>query len=200
MNAGRGGSFAGKILWVLAAVLLPLIIIGGCMVNRYNHVIGLSEAVDERWAQVENVMQRRFDLVPNLVETVKGSAAHEDRVFTEIASARAAYTGAATRDEKMQASNAFESALSRLLVIREAYPDLKANENFNTLQVQLEGTENRITAERMRYNEAVRNLNTYCRRLFGRMIAGWAGVEKAEYFEAPEEAKTAPKVDFGTAP
>ncbi|MFH0980310.1 MAG: LemA family protein [Planctomycetota bacterium] len=197
MNGRSGGSWAGKVLLILGALLLPIVIVGGCMVSGYNHVVALSEAVDAGWAQVENQLQRRFDLIPNLVETVKGYAAHEKGVFDDIASARAAYTGAGGRAEKVQAANALESALSRLLVIREAYPELKADQNFMNLQVQLEGTENRIAVERKRYNDAVRELNTYRRKFFGRMIAGWAGVGEAEYFKTAEEAKTAPKVDFG---
>ena len=199
MNGRSGGSLAGKVLIVLGILMVPLVIVGGCAISGYNKAITLSEEVDSRWAQVENQLQRRFDLIPNLVETVKGYATHEKDVFANIAEARAAYTGAGSRAEKVKAANAFESALSRLLVIREAYPDLKANQNFMSLQAQLEGTENRVSVERKRYNDAVKNLNGYCRKFFGRMFAGWAGVEKAEYFEAAEEAKPAPKVDFGTA-
>ena len=198
MNGRRGGSFAGKVLMVLGILLLPVIIVGGCAISGYNKAIALSEGVDNRWAQVESQLQRRFDLIPNLVETVKGYAGHEKEVFSNIAEARAAYTGAGSRAEKVKAANAFESALSRLLVIREAYPELKANQNFMSLQAQLEGTENRIAVERKRYNDAVKRLNTYCRKFFGRVFAGWAGVEKAEYFEVAEEAKAVPKVDFGT--
>ncbi|MCK4660970.1 MAG: LemA family protein [Phycisphaerae bacterium] len=198
MSGRKGGSFAVKVLLVLGVLLVPLVIVGGCMVGKYNHVIALSENVDAGWAQVENQLQRRFDLIPNLVETVKGYAAHEKDVFSNIAQARAAYTGAGTRGQKVQAANALESALSRLLVIREAYPQLQANQNFMSLQAQLEGTENRVAVERKRYNDAVKKLNTYCRKFFGRMVANWAGVEKAEYFEVAEEAKTVPKVDFGS--
>lgn len=198
MNGRRGGSFAGKVLVVLGIILLPMFIVGGCAISGYNKAIALSEEVDNKWAQVESQLQRRFDLIPNLVETVKGYASHEKEVFTNIAEARAAYTGAGTRAQKVKAANAFESALSRLLVIREAYPELKANQNFMNLQTQLEGTENRIAVERKRYNDAVKQLNTYCRKFFGRMIAGWAGVEPADYFEVAEEAKAAPKVDFAT--
>ena len=198
MSGRRGGSFAGKVLLVLGILLVPLVIVGGCAISGYNKAIALSEDVDNRWAQVESVLQRRFDLVPNLVETVKGYATHEKEVFSNIAEARAAYTGAGSRAEKIKAATAFESVLSRLLVIREAYPDLKANQNFMSLQAQLEGTENRIAVERKRYNDAVKRLNTYCRKFFGRMFAGWAGVEKAEYFEVAEEAKAVHKVDFGT--
>jgi LemA protein len=200
MNGRTGGSVVGKILMVAGVILLPVVIVGGCMISGYNHAISLSESVTAAWSQVENQLQRRYDLVPNLVETVKGYATHEQEVFGQVAAARAAYTGAGNRAEKVQAANAMESALARLLVIREAYPELKANENFLSLQAQLEGTENRISVERKRYNETVRELNTYCRKFFGRMIAGWAGVKEAEYFKAPEEAKAAPKVDFGKKP
>ncbi|MCP4589587.1 MAG: LemA family protein [bacterium] len=198
MNGRGGGSVAGKVLFVLALLLLPILIVGGCAISGYNKSIALSEGVDARWAQVENQLQRRFDLIPNLVETVKGYATHEKEVFENVAQARAAYTGASSRAEKVKSAGVLESALSRLLVIREAYPQLKANQNFMTLQAQLEGTENRISVERKRYNDAVKLLNTHCRRFFGRMVAGWAGVEPAEYFEVAEAAQAVPKVDFGT--
>lgn len=196
MNGRRSRSWGMKVLIVLGVVLVPLLIVGGCAIRGYDKVITLSEAVDSSWAQVENRLQQRFDLVPNLVATVKGYATHEQQVFANVTEARKAYTGAATRAQKVKAANMFEGALSRLLVIREAYPELKANANFMTLQAQLEGTENRIAVERKRYNDAVRALNTYCRTFVGRMFAGWAGVEPAEYFKAAKEAQTAPKVDF----
>ena len=199
MHGRSGGSFAGKVLVVLGILMLPVLIVGGCGISGYNKAVTKSEAVTAQWGQVENQLQRRFDLIPNLVETVKGYAGHEKEVFSKIAEARAAYTGAAANSpERVKAAGALESALSRLLVIREAYPDLKANQNFMTLQAQLEGTENRLSQERRKYNLAVRDLNTYCKRFFGRMFAGWAGVGPAEYFEVAEEAKAAPQVDFGT--
>jgi LemA protein len=197
MNGRSAGSVVGKLLKILGLVLLPVIIVGGCAISGYNKVVAMSENVNGSWADVETQLQRRYDLVPNLVETVKGYAAHEEGVFTDIARSRAAYTGAATREAKVEAANALESALSRLLVIREQYPDLKANQSFLGLQDELAGTENRVAVARKRYNDAVRELNAYRRKFFGRIVAGWAGVEEAKYFEVAEEAKAAPKVDFG---
>jgi LemA protein len=173
------------------------LLVGGCMVySGYNHAVTLDENVKARWAQVENVLQRRFDLIPNLVETVKGVAAQEKDVFVGIAEARKAYTGAQSVAAKAKAASAYESAISRLLMIRESYPELKSNQAFTSLMDSLEGTENRISVERMNYNEAVRALNTYTRKLFGRFCSSLAGVERAEFFEVSEEAKETPKVDF----
>ncbi len=173
----------------------------GCaLYGGYNKAIRLDEQVKASWAQVENQLQRRFDLVPNLVQTVKGVAAQEKEVFTNIAEARTAYGSAQTRDQKVEAANRFESALSRLLVIQERYPELRSSESFNKLMDSLEGTENRLAVERMRYNEAVRELNSYVRGLFGRIVSGWAGVEKAEFFEVEEAAKQRPDVNFTDQP
>ncbi|MCO6437092.1 MAG: LemA family protein [Phycisphaerae bacterium] len=176
-----------------------LVIVGGCVYSGYNRAVTLEENVKGAWSQVENQLQRRFDLVPNLVETVKGYASHEEKIFTNIAESRQAYFQAKDKGSvsgMAKAATGFESALSRLLVLRESYPDLKANESFNNLMVAIEGSENRLAVERKRYNDAVRQLNTFTRRLLGRFYSSLAGVAPAEYFEAPEEAKTAPKVDF----
>lgn len=191
----RGGALA-VLMAFFGAVLLFALIVGGCAFSGYNKAIRLDEGVDSAWAQVENVLQRRFDLIPNLVETVKGYASHEKEVFTEIAKSRERYFNADKRGEKIQAAAGFERALSRLLVLREQYPELKAQANFQNLMTQLEGSENRIAVERKRYNDAVRQLNSFCRELPGRIYASWAGVEPAEYFEADEAATEAPKVDF----
>jgi len=131
------------------------------------------------------------------VETVKGYAAHEKEIFTEVAESRTKYFQAASQPERVEAANGVERALSRLLMLQEQYPELKAQTNFLALQDELAGSENRIAVERKRYNDGVRELNTFCRSLLGRMFAGWAGVKPAEYFEVPEEAKAVPKVDFG---
>ena len=141
-------------------------------------------------------MRRRYDLIPNLVETVKGYAAHEEEIFKAVAESRTKYFSAGSREEKLDAAAGVERALSRLLLLRETYPELKAQANFLALQDELAGTENRIAVERKRYNDAVRELNTFCRSLLGRIYAGWAGIEPAKYFEAPEEAQAAPRVDF----
>ncbi len=187
------------LLAILAAVFLFALIIGGCAYSGYNKAVRTDEAVNAAWAQVENVLQRRYDLIPNLVETVKGYAEHEEDLFKSIAEARTKYFQAAksgSRGEKVQAASGLEGLLSRLLVLREAYPQLKAQEGFLKLQDELAGTENRIAVERKRYNEAVRTLNTFRRGILGRIYCGWADVEAAEYFEVPEEAKAAPKVEF----
>jgi len=184
------------LLIMLVAIVGAVVIVGGCIYSGYNRAITLDEGVKSAWAQVDNQLQRRFDLVPNLVETVKGIAGHEKEVFTGIAKARESYFQAKSVGQKAKAAGTFESALSRLLVLREAYPQLKANESFLKLHDSLEGTENRLSVERKRYNETVKRLNTFARKLLGRFYTGLAGVEKAEYFEVAEEAKAVPKVDF----
>ncbi len=188
---------AGKILLgIMGVFFLGLLVMGGCAWSGYNKAVVLDEKVDGAWAQVENQLQRRFDLIPNLVETVKGVAGHEEKVFLGIAESRAAYTQAKTVGQKAKAATGLESALSRLLVIRESYPQLQSNQSFMTLMAQLEGSENRLSVERMRYNETVKALNTFRRKLGGQLFAGMAGVEEAEYFEVEEAAKEAPKVNF----
>lgn len=194
-HRSRGGVAAVLIAFFIVLGLFALVI-GGCMVSGYNKAITLSEQVDSSWAQVENQLQRRYDLIPNLVATVKGYAEHEKEIFTDIAKSREKYFQAGGRSEKIKAATGIERALSRLLVLRERYPQLKAQANFRDLQAQLEGTENRIAVERKRYNDAVRVLNTYARGFFGRMFTAWAGVEPATYFETPEAAKEVPQVDF----
>ncbi len=166
------------------------------VINGYNNVIAMDENIKGKWAQVENQLKRRYDLIPNLIETVKGYAAHEEELFKHIADARTKYFQANSVKEKIQASNQLEGVLSRLLLLREAYPNLKANESFLKLQDSLEGTENRIAVERKRYNEAVQLLNTYRRTFFGRFFASLAGVSSAEYYEIPEAEKEVPKVKF----
>lgn len=164
--------------------------------SGYDNVIAMDENVKGKWAQVENQLKRRYDLIPNLVETVKGYASHEKELFENIAEARTKYFQAGSVKGKVAAANQLEGFLSRLLVLRETYPDLKANQSFLKLQDSLEGTENRIAVERKRYNDAVQILNTYVRTLFGRFFATFAGVSSAEYYEIPEAEKEAPKVKF----
>jgi len=156
----------------------------------------MDENVKGSWAQVENQLKRRYDLIPNLVETVKGYAAHEKELFEHIADARTKYFNAGSVKDKINASNQLEGVLSRLLLLNEQYPQLKANESFLKLQDSLEGTENRIAVERKRYNDAVQLLNTYIRTFFGRFFAAFAGVSSAEYYEIPEAEKEVPKVTF----
>lgn len=184
------------LLTVFGVIVVGMLLAGGCVYSGYNHVITLDEAVKSQWAQVENQLQRRFELIPNLVETVKGVAQQEKDIFLGVAEARKAYFQAQSINEKARAASGLEGALSRLLVLRETYPQLKSNESFLKLQDQLEGTENRLAVERKRYNDAVRELNTYIRKLLGRFYASLAGVEPAEYFEIDEAARTPPKVKF----
>ncbi len=193
-------NFTKVLLLMFVSLIIAVVVIGGCAFSGYKKTIGLDESVDAAWAQVENQLQRRFDLVPNLVSTVKGVAAHEKDVFKAIADARAAYSGARGTGQKAAAAGMFESALSRLMVIQERYPELKSNESFLRLQDTLEGTENRLSVERKRFNDTVRALNTYIRAFPGSIYASFAGVEKSAYFEVAEAAKEVPKVDFGSEP
>ena len=174
--------------------------VGGCIYRGYNKAVTLDEEVQSTWAQVENQLQRRYELIPNLVETVKGFAAQEKEIFLGIAKARESYFQAKGPAQKAKAASGFESVLSRLLVLRETYPQLKSDQSFLKLQDSLEGTENRLGVERKRYNDAVKRLNTFSRRLLGRFYTSLAGVERAEYFEITEEARAAPKVSFTEEP
>jgi LemA protein len=190
----KAGTRTGLIaLGIIAIVILAS---AGWVISGYNRVVAMDEDVRTRWAQVDNQLKRRYDLIPNLVETVKGYAAHEKGIFENIAEARTKYFQAKDTKEQIEAAGGLERALSRLLLLREAYPELKANENFLKLQDSLEGTENRISVERKRYNDSVRTLNTYTRTVFGRFFAGLAGVTRAEYYEVPEPEKEVPKVKF----
>ena len=184
------------ILIVLGVVLLLALLVGGKLISGYNTVIAMDENVKGKWAQVENQLKRRYDLIPNLVETVKGYAKHEKELFENIAEARTQYFQAKGIKDKVAGANRLEGVLSRLLLLQERYPDLKANQSFLKLQDSLEGTENRIAVERKRYNDAVQILNTYIRTFFGRFFAAFASVSKAEYYEIPEAEKAVPKVKF----
>jgi LemA protein len=182
----------------IALVVIVLIVLGfgGCAVSRYNGFVQANEDIDAAWAQVQNVLQRRADLIPNLVETVKGYAAHETAIFTAVAEARAKLLAAKTPAETSAANAGLESALGRLLAISEQYPNLKANENFARLQDELAGTENRISVERKRYNDAVRAYNGSIKQFPGSLIAGMFGFAPREYFEAEAGAEQVPKVKF----
>jgi len=164
--------------------------------GTYNSFVTLDESVKASWAQVENQLQRRYDLIPNLVETVKGYATHEKKLFIDVTNARSRVGGAASVPDKIKANNALSGALSRLLVVVERYPDLKANQNFIRLQDELAGTENRIAVERRRYNEAVKTYNIKIRTFPANILAGIYGFSKATFFEVPEAAKAAPEVKF----
>ncbi len=197
MEARRNGVSASRILLIMLAAIVGMVLLaGGCVLNGYNRAITLDEGVKNQWAQVENQLQRRFELIPNLLETVKGVAKQEEKIFLGVANARKAYFQANTVNQKAQAAVGFERALSRLLVLRERYPQLKSNQSFLKLQDQLEGTENRLAVERKRFNDAVTAVNTFVRRLPGRFYAGLAGVEKAEYFQVEEAARETPRVSF----
>ncbi|MEE9591137.1 MAG: LemA family protein [Thermodesulfobacteriota bacterium] len=184
------------ILIIVGIIVFLAIVIIGWGIGNYNRAVGMDERVDSQWAQVENQLKRRYDLIPNLVETVKGYASHEKELFENIARMRTLYFQAKTVGQKIKASQGLEGVLSRLLLLREAYPQLKANESFLKLQDSLEGTENRIAVERKRYNDAVRAINTYRRTVFGRFFAALAGVEAGEYYEPPAAEKELPKVKF----
>jgi LemA protein len=185
-----------NLLVVLGVIALVVVIIGGWVISGYNRVVAMDENVKTAWAQVDNQLQRRYDLIPNLVETVKGYASHEKEVFEHLADARTKYFQAQDVKGKIEASGDLERALSRLLVLQETYPQLKANETFLKMLDSLEGTENRLAVERKRYNDGVRTLNTYIRTVFGGFFANLAGVKQAEYYQIPEAEKAAPKVKF----
>lgn len=183
----------GKILGIIAAVVL---VIGLYLFSSYNGLVSLNESVDNQWAQVESQYQRRFDLIPNLVSSVQGAMKQEKDVFGAIADARTRYAGATTPDQKAAAAGAVESSLGRLLVVMENYPQLQSIGTVQTLMTQLEGTENRISTERMRFNAIVRDYNVKIKRVPGVWFAGMLGFETRNYFESTAGSETAPKVDL----
>jgi len=186
-----------KTVLIIAAVLVVVVLIPySYLKGTYNSLVTMDEGVKAAWAQVENQLQRRYDLIPNLVETVKGYAAHEKEVFVQVTKARSRVAEAGSVEGKIEANNQLTSALSRLLVVVERYPELKANTNFIRLQDELAGTENRIAVERRRYNEAVKNYNTRIRSFPTNLVAGMFGFERAAFYETPKEAQAAPKVKF----
>lgn len=186
------------LLAVLGVILVVVIAAVVWMTGIYNGMVGIDQNVKQSWAQVENQLQRRYDLIPNLVATVKGYATHEEDIFVKVAEARAKLAGAATVGEKIEASKGMEGVLGRLLAIAENYPQLRASENFQSLQDELAGTENRLSVARMRYNEAVQAYNTKAKTVptvfFVRMFGFDA--EKKFFELTKEEAKEAPKVNF----
>ena len=188
--------------FVRATALVTLIVIAagassGCSYNRF---VSEEEAVKAQWAQVDNQLQRRNDLIPNLVETTKGFAQQERDVFQAIADSRAKLAGAQTPEQRIQAANEQSTALARLLVVVENYPQLKSSETFARLMDELAGTENRIAVERMRYNESVQRYNTSRRQFPGNITASVFGFDEYPLYEVPESARVAPKVDFGRPP
>ncbi len=193
--------------WIILGVIVLLIfIIGSRLAGTYNKLVTLQENVNQSWAQVENQYQRRADLIPNLVSTVKGYAAHEKETFEAVTNARAKVGQMQITSEVLNNPQAFQkfqqvqgelsSALTKLMAISERYPDLKANQNFLSLQSQLEGTENRISVERRRFNQTVQGYNTIIRRFPTNLIAGMFNFEKKVYFEAEKGAEKAPEVKF----
>jgi LemA protein len=183
-------------LIVIGVVLLVVLIPYGYLKGTYNSLVRMDEQVKAAWAQVENQLQRRYDLIPNYVETVKGYAKHEKEVLLKVTEARSKVAGAGAISEKIAANNQLSSALARLLVVVERYPDLKANVNFIRLQDELAGTENRISVERRRFNEMVRVYNTEIRSFPTNLVAGIFDFEKATFFEVPKEKQEVPKVKF----
>lgn len=180
--------------WIIVVVIIVILII--ISISAYNKMVSFTMSVDESWAQVENQLQRRYDLIPNLVETAKGYMKFEQETLIAVTKARASVGQAQSIDEKINANNQLEGALSRLLVVFEKYPDLKANENFVTLMAELSGTENRIAVERQRYNQKVKEYNTYIKKFPNVIIASLFGFKEKPYFKAVSEAQEAPKVQF----
>jgi LemA protein len=199
----RGERGAGALVAVvgIGMIAVVLLVVAGFMwyISGYNKAVRLDESVTQAWADVDAQLQRRFDLVPQLVETVKGIVQQEQTVFGQIAEARTKYMNAQNPAGKMQASNMLTGLLPNLLALREAYPELKSNQNFLALQDQLEGTENRISVARTRYNQAVKELNSFVRSFFGSFFAERAGVKTREPFEATEQAqRQVPQVNFSS--
>jgi LemA protein len=190
-----------KFLIVVVVLVLIVLALFGQYVGVRNTLVTKDQAVKAAWSQVDIVLQRRADLIPNLVETVKGYAQQEQTVFGDIAKARSALLSAGTPADKIAANQQLDGALGRLLVIVENYPQLKSNENFMRLQDELAGTENRIAVERKRYNDTLQDYNTYLLKFPNNLYAGFAGYkENTAYFQALEGSRVAPKVDFGTKP
>jgi len=188
-----------KVLWIVVPIAIIVIIVWSLFswyINTRNQLIHLEENTNAGWAEIDNQLQRRNDLIPNLVATVRGYAAHEHDIFTSIADARSRLMGAGGVAETAAASGQLEGALSRLLMIVENYPQLKADQNFIRLQDELAGTENRLAVARRRYNEGVREFNARIRFFPANIIAGHLGLERKPYFEIPEAAREAPVVSF----
>jgi len=185
------------ILVFLVVVLVIGLMVVGSLIGTYNGIVTKHETITAKWAQVESQLQRRNDLIPNLVNSVKGYAAHEKTVFEDVTNARSQWAKASTMDEKIKAAGAVDAALGRLIMVAENYPNLKADNTFLKLMDELAGTENRIAVERMRYNESVKDYNISVRTFPGNIIAGMFNFKTAtEYFKAEESAKAVPEVKF----
>ncbi len=186
--------FQRNMKWII--IIAVIVIVLGWAVSKYNGFVRQGEQITAQWAQVENQYQRRFDLIPNIVNTVKGVAKQEQTVFGDIAEARTRYAGATTTDAKAQAASQMESSLSRLLVIAESYPVLQSSQAYRDLIVSLEGTENRITVERQKYNDLVRVFDTNVKTFPISIVAKMFGVSERAYFDVPAVNQTAPTIDF----
>ena len=180
---------------IIVVVVILVAIIAG-LVSSYNGVVSLSEEVDNKFATIDTMLQRRADLIPNLVETVKGYAKHEEDVFTKVTNARSAVSSAKTPEEYAKANDEMNEAIRSINVVVEAYPELKADKNFQNLQAELSGTENRIAVERQRFNESVRDFNLAVRKFPTNLVAGILGFHEREFFEISEGADQVPKVEF----
>lgn len=185
-----------KLLGPIGIIVIILVVIALLFIPKYNSLVTAEENVDSKWAQVENQLQRRYDLIPNLVESVKGYASHEQEVIANITQARAQMGSARTPEEQAVANDALTGALSRLLVVVENYPNLKADANFRQLMDELAGTENRLAVAREDYNNEVQQFNKHVKRFPGNLIAGMFGFEQKEYFKAAAGADKAPSIDF----
>lgn len=185
------------LIGLVVLLLLAGLIVGGSYVSSKNQMVTLNETIKSNWAEIDVNLQRRADLIPNLVETVKGYAAQEQTVFDDIAKARAAMLGAQTPKDKIAASNQLDGLVFKVLALQENYPQLKSNENFLRLQDELAGTENRISVARKRYNDALQAYNTFIGKWPNSIFAGWAGFQRNDaYFQAAEPAREVPKVAF----
>ncbi|MDT9756289.1 LemA family protein [Heyndrickxia coagulans] len=183
--------------WMIVAAILVVLIVS--VFTSYNSLVNAEENVNQSYSQIQNQLQRRTDLIPNLVNTVKGYASHEKAVIDDVSKARAQLAGAKTPGDQAAANDRLDSALSRLLVVVEKYPDLKANQQYTQLMDELAGTENRLAVARQDYNSAVATYNKKIKRMPGALIAGLFGFKEKEYFKADESAKKTPKVDFGNS-
>lgn len=188
-----------KIVGPIGIIVIILVVLALLFIPKYNSLVTAEESVDSKWAQVENQLQRRYDLIPNLVESVKGYANHEKEVIASITEARAQMGSAQSPKEQAVANDALNGALSRLLVVVENYPNLKADANFRQLMDELAGTENRLAVAREDYNNEVQTFNKTVKRFPGNLIAGMFGFEQKEYFKAAAGAEKAPSIDFGSS-
>ena len=188
-----------KVLGPIGIIIIILVLLALLFIPKYNSLVTAEESVDSKWAQVENQLQRRYDLIPNLVESVKGYAKHEQDVIASISEARSQMGNARSPEEQAVANDALNGALSRLLVVVENYPNLKADANFRQLMDELAGTENRLAVAREDYNNEVQTFNKNVKRFPGNLIAGMFGFEQKEYFKATAGSEKAPSIDFSNS-